>query len=183
MARAGEIIENPATGERIRFRKTAEDTDGRSLEFDYYLEPGGFVVASHVHPRQEERLEVVDGALDVRIDGDEWTATSGTAFTVPAGVLHRVWNDGDEDVHVSVTLRPAMDIAAFFETLFGLAREGKTDRKGRPNPLQSAVIASEFRDEIRLPWIPVPVQRALFTALGAIGRAVGYRARYPEYSR
>lgn len=183
MARQGDVIENPVTGERIEFRRTATDTDGEVLEFEYVVRPGGFVVASHLHPRQEERMEVQDGSLNVSIDGDEWVATKGTKFAVPPGVIHDVWNDGDEAVRVLVEIRPALRMERFFETLFGLARDGKTNRKGRPNPLQFAVLADVFDEEIRIGGVPIRLQRVLLPPLAAVGRRFGYRGMYWKYSQ
>ncbi|MDP9279268.1 MAG: helix-turn-helix transcriptional regulator [Gemmatimonadota bacterium] len=49
-------FENPATGERLVFRRTTADSGGAVLSFDYLLRAGGSVPLAHVHPRQEERL-------------------------------------------------------------------------------------------------------------------------------
>ncbi|RDI72301.1 cupin domain-containing protein [Halopelagius longus] len=184
MVSTGDVIENPATGERIAFRTTAEDSGGRAVEFDYYLEPGGFAVGKfdHVHPRQEERIDVRSGELGVRIDGDEWTATPGTQFSVLPETEHTVWNAGDREMHAVVELRPGLKIEAFFETMFGLAQDGKTDRRGIPSPLQSAVLADEYREEIRPPVVPGPAVNALASVLAPVGRRKGYRARYPRYA-
>lgn len=184
MARTGEVIENPATGERIEFRTTAADSGGESLTFDYHLAPGGFATGqySHVHPRQEERFEVRKGRLGVRIDGDEWTATPGTRFAVPERTPHTVWNAGDSEMRATVEIRPALDLETFFETTYGLAREGKTDRRGLPRPLQFAVLADEFREEVYFAAVPRSVQMALASALAPVGRLAGYRARYPRHA-
>ena len=167
------------TGERFAFR----ETDG-GLRFDYYLEPGGCAVGrvDHAHPRQEERFEVRSGELDVRIDGDEWTATRGTKFAIPAKTPHTVRNEGDEEVHAVVEIRPALETKTFFETMSGLGREGKTNRWGLPRPLQLAVIAHAYREEIYYPSVPVTVQRATAAVCALIGRALGYRSRYPRFS-
>jgi hypothetical protein len=62
--------------------------------------------------------------------------------------------------------------------MFSLARAGKTNRKGMPNPLRLAVIAQAHFDTVRLPFPPVWVQRAGL-ALGApLGRLLGYGATY-----
>ena len=184
MPRQGTIIENPATGGRIEFRRTAAETGGEAVEFDYYLRPGGFAVGGidHVHPHQEERFEVLEGDLGVRIDGDEWTATPGSRFAVLPETPHTVWNDGPDTMHAVVELRPALDVEAFFETVYGLARDGKTDERGLPGPLQLAVIAHAFRDEIYFAALPRRLQRAVAAALAPVGRRVGYRARYPRYA-
>src|SRR3954468_1752186 len=58
MAYAGQTIENPVSGERITFIRTAADTDGELLEIELELSPDGAVPGAHVHPEQEERFEV-----------------------------------------------------------------------------------------------------------------------------
>ena len=41
MAYTGQSIENPVSGERIEFLRTAGDTDGELLEFELTLAPTG----------------------------------------------------------------------------------------------------------------------------------------------
>ena len=69
------------------------------------------------------------------------------------------------------------------ETLFGLAKDGKIGKSGNPSPLQLAVIFDEFAELGRPVQPPATVQKLLFAPVAALGRARGYRARYPEYSR
>jgi hypothetical protein len=62
--------------------------------------------------------------------------------------------------------------------MFSLAADGKTNRKGMPNPLRLAVIAAANFDTVRLPFPPAWVQR-LGLAMGSpLGRLLGYRATY-----
>jgi hypothetical protein len=65
--------------------------------------------------------------------------------------------------------------------MFVLAEDGKTNRKGMPNPLRLAVIARAHFDTVRLPQPPAWLQKAGL-ALGApLGLALGYRPAYaPE---
>ncbi|TML12750.1 MAG: cupin domain-containing protein, partial [Actinobacteria bacterium] len=53
MARQGDALENPATGERLVFRRKTAESGGAVLAFDYFLPAGGSVPLAHVHPRQE----------------------------------------------------------------------------------------------------------------------------------
>ncbi|MFC6905619.1 cupin domain-containing protein [Halalkalicoccus tibetensis] len=178
-----ERIENPVTGERIEFRRGTDANDS-PIRFDYYLEPGGFATGriDHVHPRQEERFEVRSGRLGVRIAGDEWTATPGTRFSVLPETPHTVWNDGDDEVHAVIEIRPGSDIGAFFETVFALAREGKTNRWGIPGPLGLAVLVDEFHEDIYFDAVPFPIQRAFAGVVAPVGRLAGYRASDPRRS-
>ena len=77
-------------------------------------------------------------------------------------------------------VRPALNVETALETLFGLARDGKTNGRGMPNPLHGALLAREY--DLYLPWPPVPLQRAGTAVLTPIARLLGYRARYEEYS-
>ena len=83
-------------------------------------------------------------------------------------------------------LRPPLVFETILETYFGLARDGKTTKQGIPkNPLQIAVLADETRGMFYSSRVPVAVQEgflALFAVLASVGRLLGYRARYPEYS-
>lgn len=75
-----------------------------------------------------------------------------------------------------------MNTETFFETLWGLARDGKTNEKDTPNLPQVAVIAHEYENEFRLTTPSFVVQKVLFAVLAPLGKMLGYRARYPEYS-
>lgn len=175
MARAGEVIEHPVTGERITFLETAGDTAGERLRMDFRILPGGFVAAEHVHPYQEERVEVRSGVARFRLEGTAGTARAGEHVVVDPGARHVWWNDGDDELRTTVEFRPALRTEFFFETFFAWAAEGRTNRKGLPSPLRFAVLAREYRDEVRLS-IPYPIQWLIATPPAGLGRALGYRA-------
>jgi len=40
MARPGQVISNPVTGERVGYRQTRADTGGELLQWVHVLEPG-----------------------------------------------------------------------------------------------------------------------------------------------
>jgi quercetin dioxygenase-like cupin family protein len=182
MARSGDVLQHPVTGERVVWRKVSGDTGGELLVADLFAEPGGFVAAAHVHPNQEERFRVVAGTLGVRLDGQERALGAGEAAVVPAGQPHLWWNAGQDQLHVLVEVQPALRTEIFFETFFGLASDGKTNRKGLPNPVRWAVLAREYADEVHLASPPLGVQRVLFAPLAVAGRLLGYRGWYPRYS-
>jgi quercetin dioxygenase-like cupin family protein len=185
MAKAGDELVNPVTGLRTVFRKTAQDTSGELLQVDWIGSPSWTTGPDHVHPRQEERFEVLSGKLGLRVGGVERVHSVGEVIVAPAGSAHAAWNAGDDEVHVLVDFRPALRTATAFETLAGLARDGKTNKAGAPkNPLQLALILREFEEEIYFVRPPLVVQRVILGALAFIGRLLGYRAEYPyPYAR
>jgi quercetin dioxygenase-like cupin family protein len=178
MIRTGQTIENPITGERIVFRRTAADTKGEAVVIDVYVDPHGFVAARHVHPNQLESFEVLSGALELRLGHETVIARPGDRVVVPAGTAHSFRNAGDETLHCLCEVRPALQFESLLETMFALAADGKTNRRGMPNPFRLAVIARAHFDTVRLPFPPATVQR-LSLAIGApLGRLLGYGATY-----
>lgn len=182
MALRGDALENPVTGERLVFRRTAADSGGSVLAFDYFLAAGGSVPLAHVHPRQEERFAIVSGRARIRVGSRRRRASAEESVVVPRGTVHRLWNDGEDELHVLVEFRPALRTEEGFEQLFGLGRDGKLSRGGFPHPLQIVVMAKEYRDEAQFPLVPALVQRALIAPLAAIGARLGYRAFDPRYA-
>lgn len=186
MAKSGDELVNPVTGLRTVFRKTAQETSGELLQVDWIGEPGWTTGPDHVHPRQEERFEVLSGKLGLRVGGVERVHGAGDVIVAPAGSPHAAWNVGhDDEVHVLVDFRPALRTETAFEALAGLARDGKTNRAGAPkNPLRLALILREFEEEIYFVRPPLAVQRVILGALARVARLLGYRAEYPyPYAR
>jgi mannose-6-phosphate isomerase-like protein (cupin superfamily) len=183
VARAGDVLENPASGDRLVFLQTAADTGGELLEYELEFVPRGFAVRDHLHPLQEERHEILDGSLGIVVAGRERTLGAGDVEVVPPATRHRVFKTQEAPIKARFALRPALESEVLLETLFGLARDGKVGPGGDPSPLQLAVIFSEFAELGRPPRPSPAIQRLLFAPLAALGRARGYRARYPQYSR
>jgi quercetin dioxygenase-like cupin family protein len=133
MIRTGTVIENPVTGERIVFRKTSRDTGGQAVVIETFVQPDGFVAAGHVHPSQEGRFEVLKGSVGFKIGRDKLVAGLHSV-TVPAGTPHKFWNAGDSEAHFVCEVRPALQFESLLETMFALAVDGMTNKKGMPNP-------------------------------------------------
>ncbi len=182
MSRAGDINENPITGERAVVRVGTEDSGGDLLVCDVYVRPGGRAAAEHVHPTIEEWFTVVSGRVGFRLDGRETVAQLGQRLHVPAGMAHDWWNAGEEEARIVVEISPGARFEEMALNLFGLAQDGKTNSKGMPNLLQAAIFVREFSDVLYFTKPPLLVQRLLFGALAAVARALGYRGSYPKYS-
>lgn len=182
MARSGDVLENAATGDRLVFRQRASETNGEVLEYELTFVPRGFAAQSHLHPAQQERHEVLEGALGIVVAGRERRLGSGDVELVPPRTAHRLFAIGDDPVRVVFESRPALRSEVLLETLFGLGRDGKVDASGMPSPLQLAVIGQEFAAEGHPTSPPRALQRVLLPPLALLGRARGYRGRYPQYS-
>src|SRR5215204_6411587 len=185
MSKAGEVYENPVTGERAVVLAGTEETGGSHLVVDLFVAPGGAVAGEHVPQDIEETFTVVHGTVGFRLDGREDVAGPARRLIVAPGVVHDWWNAGKDEAHVIVELRGEIRRLDRFEmmisTLYGLARDGKTDAGGRPSILQASLLAREFSDVITFSRPPRFVQRLLFGTLAPVAHLLGYRADYPEY--
>ena len=179
MIHPGDRLENPVTGEVLVFHRTAAETDGEFVLVETIVRPQGFVAAAHVHPEQTERFEILEGLLGLRVGDEEILARPGDVAVVSPGTPHRFWNAGESEARFLCEVRPALQFESLIETMFTLAAEGKTNRKGMPTPLRLAVIAKAHFDTVRLPFPPAWMQRAGLALAAPLGRALGYRETAP----
>jgi quercetin dioxygenase-like cupin family protein len=178
MIRTGDVLHNPVTGELVQFLKTSADTNGEYVYIECVVAPNGTVAAAHIHPSQTERFEVVAGKVGFRKGKEEFIAEAGDVVVVEPGTPHKFWNAGDEDARFRCEVRPALQFEQLLETMYGLAADGKTNKKGMPNPLRLAVIARAHFEDVRLPFPPAWMQRTGL-ALGApLGSLLGYKPVY-----
>ena len=138
MIHAGDTIENPVAGERIVFLETSRETNGQAVVFETFVQPDGFVAASHAHPRQEERFEILSGTLGLRVGEEKIVAGPGETVTIPARTPYRFWNAGDEDARFRCEVRPALQFEQLLE-------KGQTCASRNPLALESAFSPSSSR--------------------------------------
>jgi uncharacterized protein len=179
MAIPGQVLENPITGERIVFRQTARETGGRRLVIDHILPPHTGTFAEHVQLNQEECFEILSGTATYRLNGVQSTAHAGEVILVPCGVPHRnPWNESDQEMVFRHETSPDLGSEIFFESLFSLAQDGKTNRKGEVSALQLFTIGAGLESQTYVTNIPISVQRVMIPLLGTVGRWLGYPTRY-----
>ncbi len=85
------------------------------MEATYSGEAG--MPPAHLHPKQDERFEVLEGTMRAVVDGEERVYSAGEAFEVPAGTPHQMAAEGPTRTRWEV--RPALRTAEFFERLYG----------------------------------------------------------------
>jgi mannose-6-phosphate isomerase-like protein (cupin superfamily) len=182
MVEIGTTIVSPQTGEQLTFLSTKDSSGGRLFRAELVVQPGAYIVRSHIHPLQEERFVVLEGSYGWRIGKEIGVAGPGTTLVCPQGVPHSQWNAGNVPMRLYYEHRPALTSAeVLFETQFGLSRDGKLSAKGDIPLLQAAVLLEQVGDFIRPAFPPQWMQGLLFSPLAIVGRWCGYRARYPKY--
>lgn len=177
-------VEAPRSGKRVRYLETTDDTDGDYARFEMWLAPPpeSHGPMKHVHPKQDEYLEVRDGVLGVWLDGTTRRLSPGESVTISAGEPHRFWNAGEAELHVIGEVRPALNTEAFMYVTYGVASNHAATPSGMPlNPLRLAPILDEYDHLLYLAFVPVWLQRFGIRLVAPLGRRIGYTAEYPEY--
>jgi quercetin dioxygenase-like cupin family protein len=166
---AEDTIEAPTMGQRVTWLARTASTGGELLRFQFWMRADAAPPPLHVHPRQEERIEVVSGSVRSTSGGVERVLTVGETISTPPGEPHTVGPAGDDAVEMIVEFRPALGFEGFVERTFALDRAGHFDAKGRGNPLRMAT-ARPHEAEFFLPRAPIGVQRAILRLMDSLGR-------------
>jgi quercetin dioxygenase-like cupin family protein len=181
MAHPGKEMAASKLGLRMVFRETAAETGGETFRLDVFVDPDTPILGKHMHPRQEERIEVVAGGLSGEVGGEPKRLGVGDRSAIPPTVMHHWRSEPGEQTHLRVEFRPALRTELVFETLIGLAAEGKVRANGMPRLLQASVFIQEYGEELYFP-IPGPIKKVLATAVAPVARRLGHRPWYEEYT-
>ena len=154
MARPGDVLDVPALGIQVEFRRTTAETDGELVEFDLIGRPQGFITQPHVHPAQSERHEVIEGRFWLRTGALERLLGPGDVVETAAGVAHS--HGSHEPGRVRVQIRPASNFEPWLERIAALDYLPG----GWPKPVDAARLLLDFDGEAHASMPPLPLQQA-----------------------
>ena len=176
MAQAGDVIENPVTGQRLTFLVTAADSAGELFVAEGGFPPGGFAGVAHIHPDQDEHFEVLAGRAGFEVDGRRQVLGAGETIDVPRGTTHTFANAGPIEMRVRFEFRPARaSTDRFYELYFAFAQQGRVNAEAVPSLLDIATVWPITSEHAVLATPPAVVQHALFRALAPVARIAGRR--------
>ena len=181
MAFKNKLIQNPKTGQSIRFLQTAKDNDDNVLEMEAVYRPYSIIPAEHFHPYQEEDFYVLKGELTIRVEEKLRILRVGESIHIRRNIPHAMWNQSGRETIIQWKVYPAMQTEYLLETMFGLAGDNKTNEKGMPPFLQTILIAKQFSDVMRLSKPPYAVQKVLFGVLAPVAVLFGFKPLYRKY--
>lgn len=81
----------------------------------------GFRIPPHTHTEHDENIFVLEGPLGVQLGDRTFTAQTGDSFTIPIGVPHCMWNEGDHIARFLNTIAPARYLEYFREMALAAA--------------------------------------------------------------
>jgi quercetin dioxygenase-like cupin family protein/uncharacterized protein YndB with AHSA1/START domain len=134
MPTPGDVIDVPDLNLRFEIRATGESTGGEYAEFEVSGRPRGFIKLMHVHEGVTERHEVLDGVLNVKLDGKVHVLRPGDSIEIPPGAAHYQRAGGQGDARVRIRHTPAGRIDEFVDRL----PEVEFNRFGFPKPMSGA---------------------------------------------
>ena len=121
------MVEDPVRRQRYGFTPKEDGAIELALEVD----PGGDV-PPHLHPRQTERFEVLEGHMIFTRGRKKVRAGPGDAVEVTPGVRHAFRNPGPDTARLTVNVSPALDLQEFLEEMAALGRDRAYTRRGLP---------------------------------------------------
>jgi mannose-6-phosphate isomerase-like protein (cupin superfamily) len=169
-----QTIKNLVTGQAIRFI----ETDGNSLEIQSTYLPFSVEPPIHYHPFQDEYIQVVEGELTIRMNGEINVYRQGSLIHIPKNIRHSTWNSGFRETIVNWRVEPAMDTAVFLRTMARLSNEGATDSKGRPSFPVMVYLLKRYGRTYRLEQPAYLVQQFLYVLLFPIFCLKKFKSRF-----
>ena len=113
-------------GELMTFLITGEETNGAFFLAEISVAPGGGT-PPHIHQREDESFQLLEGSLTIQVGGDTITASAGDLVFLPRGIAHSFQNSGTCDAKALVLVTPA-GLEGFFSEVF----EPAADRSATP---------------------------------------------------
>lgn len=138
------VFENPVTGERAILVESSRESGGARTIMDLEVRAGGGP-PGHSHDRHEERLDVLEGVLEVTVDGTTRRLTAGEHVVIPRGSMHAWRNASGQMLRfrgMHTPGNPGFEVA--LRVLFGLARDGEVRAGGIPRRLGDLALIAEW---------------------------------------
>jgi hypothetical protein len=149
------------------------EREGQDLWVHSWMQEGAHL-PEHFHPTLEERWEVLEGQVRVKLDGTwrDLRPEDGPVDVAP-GVRHELRNASGREARCRTRVMPAGRLEEFLTESARGAREGLYDRRGLPRSRRGAGwiarLALQHRDETVMCSPPPAVQRVVLPLLARLG--------------
>ncbi len=94
----------------------------------YALLPIESFIPPHIHDTQDEYIFVVDGALDLLLDGQRQSAAAGDVVRMPRGIPHGIFNNAGRLASCLFWVTPTAKLFDLFKALHNVADTGEVVR-------------------------------------------------------
>jgi quercetin dioxygenase-like cupin family protein len=175
------LISNPITGEYLAVLEISDAIGDEYLKGLVIMLKKASGPPEHYHPNYLEEFEVVEGEFIFLHKGKEINLKPGEKIIVNAGETHAFHTSGKYDVNSFIGIaRTPRQLKGVIFTLFGLAHEGKSSKKGGPQFWQAMAMASELGEDTVFVSPPPVIQKVMGAVFGPVAKWLGHRAIHPE---
>jgi quercetin dioxygenase-like cupin family protein len=139
----------PTVHDPIHHVAHAFEREGENLLVHCWLEPGAHL-PEHFHPTLEERWEVLDGTLQLKLAGHwRWLSVEDGPVRIARDVRHEIRNSSGRPVRARAKVLPAGQLEEFLTDAARAARDGVFTARGLPTSLRNAVWVAAFAQRYR----------------------------------
>lgn len=121
-------------GELMTFLATGAETGGAFFLAEVCVAPGGGT-PPHIHHREEESFQVIEGSLTIQVGNETIIAHAGDFAYLPRGIAHSFVNTGEGTAKALVLTTPA-GLEGFFTEVF----DPTSDRTATPPPISTEML-------------------------------------------
>ena len=172
MLHPNQTLDMTPIGIILRVVRTPEETKGHSLEMEWELLPQADGTPVHAHPKARETYRVLEGQIEVNINGEWHLLHQGEEITVPAGIPHTFRNPTDNITKVYNTHSPAMQFDGYFEGLNRVVSKLSNDGNAKLNMnLNAAMHLSMLMKKYPKEIISINPPNFIVSLLNLIGKA------------
>ncbi|SFJ66116.1 Cupin domain-containing protein [Bosea sp. OK403] len=109
--------------------------------------PPGTFVPPHIHPTQDEFIYLLEGRLDLVLDGQESFATAGDLIRLPRNVPHGLFNKSEAMVKCLFWVAPTGRLYDLFWAIHSMPQQ---------NPAEVVALAAKYE----IDFLPPPPEGA-----------------------
>jgi mannose-6-phosphate isomerase-like protein (cupin superfamily) len=140
------VFINPVYKDKVTVLKTSYETGGEYSLGELEVSAGGGN-PSHIHSAFEETFTAVKGVLGVVLNNKKYFLQPGESITVPLNTPHNFFNSSSETITCQVKFVPGHeDFVKGLAIGYGLAADGRTNKKGVPKSLRQLALLIALTD-------------------------------------
>lgn len=140
------LFVNPIYKDKAIVLESVADTGGEYMLGELEIAPGGGNFM-HTHSAFEETFIAVKGTLGIVLKGKRYFLKPGESMTVPLHAPHHFFNNTNEPVICHIKFVPGHEgFGKGIAIGYGLAADGKTNKKGVPKSLMHLALLITLTD-------------------------------------
>ncbi len=168
---------NNGHGEIITFKEIVREPDGDRLLLEGRVQPGSGP-AKHVHFKQDEHFEVVQGEMSYELEDDQAKVLlPGQSATFFRNQPHKFWNSGDKELVVSCWIKPVNNVIFYLSSLYAATAQQKTPN---PDPFDGAFLLTKYVSEYDIVEMPTLVRKVIIPLTYYIGKITGKYEKFRD---